>query len=125
MQRRDPPTRFERLVAVNDPVLRTTAEAPGVVRVVLLRVLAIAWPVGTAILTIPTYGSVYNGLLDPPDPPTTLTRTLTIVMLVWAFLIPAIGLPLAATSRRWVLAGAFTAELSIAVCCGLGALIYL
>ena len=109
---------------MNDPVPRTTA-ASGVVRVTLLRVLAVAWPVGTAILTIPTYGSVYNGLLDPPDPPTTSTRILTIVMLAWAFLIPAIGLPLAAMSRRSVLAVAFAVELSIAVCCGLGALIYL
>lgn len=110
---------------MDDPIPRTIAGAPGVVRVNLLRAFAIAWPVGTAILSIPTFGGVYNGLLDPPDPRTTSTGILAVVMLAWAFLIPAIGSPLAAMSRRWALAVAFTVELSMAVCCGLGALIYL
>jgi hypothetical protein len=110
---------------VNDQFPRTSGPATGVVRVTLPRVLAIAWPVGTAILTIPTYGSVYNGLLDPPDPPTTSTTIFTIAMLTWAFLIPAIGLPLSARTHSWALVGVFAAELAIAVCCGFGALLWL
>lgn len=99
-----------------DPMVLDGVALP---RTRLLPALAIGWWAGTSTLCWLAWGVRYTGLLDARTPPTASSTVFGVVLLVWGFSIPVIGLLISMRRRHGAWALTFGVELALSICCGL------